>query len=103
MIDGGVVIIIFGAVGMCITPATRTISHRRPPMATPMHDALVAAFAPTSVPHDLDELAALADAALAEDALVRGARDVSAIYDRAAGLASPGAYFGPQIRKDKLP
>lgn len=84
MIDGGIVMIVVGWLITILPPAERLVSGRRSavrPMAIGV--VLREAYPPHSSPPTLIELVAAADAALMDDALLRGERGVSDTYDQA--------------------
>jgi hypothetical protein len=84
MIDGGIVMIVVGWLITFLPPVERLVSGRRAavrPVAIGV--VLREAYPPHSSPSTLIELVAAADAALMDDALLRGERGVSDTYDQA--------------------
>jgi hypothetical protein len=78
-IDGGIILMLFGAFMLCVAPASRTISARKA-------EASFAIDAPVGIvfpPATFDDLVEAIDAALENDDLNRGTRAVSEIYDHA--------------------
>lgn len=83
MIDGGIVMIVVGWLITIFPPAERLVSGRRAairPMAIGV--VLREAYPPHRSPPTMIELVAAADAALKDDALLRGERGVSDVYDQ---------------------
>lgn len=84
MIDGGIVMIVVGWLITIFPPAERLVSGRRAairPMAIGV--VLREAYPPRVSPPTMIDLVAAADAALMDDALLRGERGVSDAYDQA--------------------
>lgn len=84
MIDGGIVMIVVGWLITIFPPAERLVSGRRAairPMAISV--VLREAYPPHISPPTMIDLVAAADAALLDDALLRGERGVSDAYDQA--------------------
>jgi hypothetical protein len=63
VIDGGILLMLLGAAGLIVKPASRAIEHRRPAA--------------------IDALIARADAELEQDPLIRGVAALAETYKRA--------------------
>ena len=83
MIDGGFVMIMIGVLVMFVPPTHRIVAHRRAIGVLPYAAALQQAFPAAAPTPSLTRLVGEAEAALESDALLRGVRSVTAIYDQA--------------------
>jgi len=83
MMDGGIVLVLVAAALLILEPAQKLLEHRRSERTDAMGEAVRLAYPLPSPEPTLDALAAAADAALADDPLIRATASLARTYDQA--------------------
>ncbi len=83
MIDGGIIMIMLGALSLLILPTRASIDYHRWRRTAPIGATLRASVPMAPPTRDLERLAEQAEIALARDQLLGSVASIAGIYDRA--------------------